>query len=73
MTRNQFRKTVVNLAREAAISQRTDTDYHFGYASCYIGEPGRIACHVIKARSFDGRQSDVFVNDRYLTTLFFMR
>ena len=70
MTRNEFRKTVVELARKAASECRTDTEYSFGYAACYVGEPGRLACHVVKARSFDGRQSDVFVNDRYLTTLF---
>ena len=70
MTRNEFRKTVVELARKASSYTRTDTNYSFGYAVCYIGEPGRLACHVIKARSFDGRQADVFVNDRYLTTIF---
>ena len=70
MTRNEFRKTVVELARKAAITQRTDTNYSFGYAACYIGEPGRLACHIVQARSFDGRQSDIFVNNRYLTTIF---
>ena len=68
MTRNEFRKTVVDLARKAVSYYRTDTS--FGYAACYIGDPGRLACYVVRARTFDGRQADVFVNDRYLTTIF---
>lgn len=70
MTRNEFRKIVVKLAYHAAACQKTDTNYSFGYSAYYIGNPGRLACHVVQARSFDGRQSDVFVNNRYLTTIF---
>ncbi|MBO5570522.1 MAG: hypothetical protein J6A79_16550 [Clostridia bacterium] len=73
MNRKQFRKTVVELAYKAAECQReADTDYCYscGYARYYIGNPGRLASKVITARSPDGRQSDVYVNNRYLTTIF---
>ena len=69
MDRKTFRRLIIKTAQQAA-GQSWRLDRCFGYASEYIGEPGRLAQHRITARCFDGVQTDIFVNGKYYTSLF---
>lgn len=69
MDRKTFRRLIVKTA-QAAARKSWRLDRYFGYDYTYIGEPGRMAQHIITARCFDGVQTDVFVDHKYYTTLF---
>ena len=74
LTRNWFRKEVVACAALAKINydravRMCDFKVSSETSETLIGHPGRLAyCHII-ARCH-GNQTDVFVNNRYLTTIF---
>ena len=74
LTRDWFRKEVVAAATLAEINydravRMCDSNVSFETSETLLGHPGRLAyCHII-ARCH-GNQTDVFVNNRYLTTIF---
>ena len=74
LTRDWFRREVVAVATIAEINyDRAARMWDFEILSetseTYLSHPGRIAyCHLL-ARCY-GNQTDVFCNNRYLTTFF---
>lgn len=67
LTRNWFRKEVVSAEYQAEMAY--DRTGHSATCETFLSHPGRLAYAHLLARCY-GNQTDVFCNNRYLTTFF---
>lgn len=67
LTRDLFRKEVV--AAEYLSEMEYDRTGHAATYETFLSHPGRLAYAHLLARCY-GNQTDVFCNNRYLTTFF---
>ena len=67
LTRDWFRKKVVSAEFQAEMAY--DRTKQTATYEIYLSHPGRIAYAHLLARCY-GNQTDVFCNNRYLTTFF---
>ena len=67
LTRDWFRKNVVSAEYQAEMEY--DRTGHCATCEVFLSHPGRLAYAHLLARC-SGNQTDVFCNNRYLTTFF---